>query len=107
PWVTYNASGLLPQDRTHVFKVNGEYAWPSGTVLGAALNVHSGTPLSATTGPEGGTTPFYGGLFILERGAAGEPPPSPTSTFAGRTSGRSGRGCRWACTWTSSTSSTS
>src|SRR5262249_166174 len=70
PWLTYNGSGLLPQDRTHTLKVTGSYETSGGTTLGGSLNAASGTPLSATTDPEGGTTPFYGGLNLVKRGTA-------------------------------------
>ena len=66
-----NATGLLPQDRTHVFKAMGARRWKR-LMVGADLIVASGTPLSELgVIPEIGR-PYLG--FISERGSAGRTP---------------------------------
>ena len=40
-------AGLLPNDRTHQFKLYGNYTFPAGLNLGVGLNVGSGRPLTA------------------------------------------------------------
>ena len=39
-----NSTGLLPNDRTHVFKLSGSYAFDFGLTAGTFLTVASGTP---------------------------------------------------------------
>jgi hypothetical protein len=41
-----NGSGLLPNDRTHVFKFHGSYRTNVGLDIGTSFMVASGTPLS-------------------------------------------------------------
>jgi hypothetical protein len=40
------ATGLLPNDRTHVFKFSGSYRFPHGLAAGISFIAQSGTPLS-------------------------------------------------------------
>jgi hypothetical protein len=63
-----NAEGLLPNDRTHVFKLYGAYAWDFGLSAGTFFTWQSGTPLS-----EFGTT-FQGLYNIVPRGTVGRTP---------------------------------
>jgi hypothetical protein len=65
-----NAYGLLPNDRTHVFKVAAGYRWRPNVTLGGFLTIASGTPRS-----EGGQS-AYGNYwtFISPRGAVGRTP---------------------------------
>jgi len=66
-----NATGLLPNDRTHVFKLSVSRRMGSGLTLGAVGVVESGMPVSelggASTGP-----PYY--RFIGARGSHGRTP---------------------------------
>jgi hypothetical protein len=71
PELLVNATGLLPNDRTHVFKFFGFYRWPFGLVIGTSIIWQSGTPLSELGGSS------FGGLwneFIGQRGTAGRTP---------------------------------
>jgi hypothetical protein len=65
-----NAYGLLPNDRTHVFKLAASYRFRSNVTLGGFLTIASGTPRS-----EGGQS-AYGNYwtFISPRGSAGRTP---------------------------------
>jgi len=65
-----NAYGLLPNDRTHVFKVAAGYRIRSNVTLGGFLTIASGTPRS-----EGGQS-TYGNYwtFISPRGSLGRTP---------------------------------
>jgi len=66
-----NATGLLPNDRTHVLKLSGVYPTGHGVTAGASLTWESGTPLSEF----GPVVP--GGLFgghLRKRGTAGRTP---------------------------------
>ena len=70
PDETVNASGLLPNDRTHVLKFVGSYRLPVGLTVGTSALVASGTPLSEYgTGPAG-----YDWTFVVPRGTAGRTP---------------------------------
>jgi hypothetical protein len=67
-----NATGLLPNDRTHVFKVNAAYRFGVGLTCGASFLWESGTPLSEFAGTRGG-----GGNWVrnlVQRGSAGRMP---------------------------------
>jgi hypothetical protein len=65
-----NTSGLVPNDRTHVFKFSGSYRFLFGLTTGIAFVVQSGTPLS-----EYSIGFFNTGLnFISQRGSAGRTP---------------------------------
>ncbi len=71
PSALVNATGLLPQDRTHVFKAFGSHQFGFGLALGLNLVVASGTPLSEYgVIPEG--PPYLG--FASPRGTAGRTP---------------------------------
>lgn len=63
-----NTTGLLPNDRTHVFKFSGYYSFSFGLTAGISFIAQSGTPLSeyANTG--------FGIKFLSERGSAGRTP---------------------------------
>lgn len=66
-----NSTGLLPNDRPHVFKLSG--SWPVGKSLetGAFLTVASGTPVNDfASGPYGPVNPS----FLVLRGSAGRTP---------------------------------
>jgi hypothetical protein len=67
----HNSTGLLPNDRTHVFKLFGSYAFPFGLSLGTFFSLQSGTPLNnfgaATTWPNHV-------IFLSQRGTAGRTP---------------------------------
>ena len=64
-----NATGLLPTDRTHVFKLFGSYQFPGGLALGSSLLAQSGTPLNELGGnPINSISSF---TFIQPRGTAG------------------------------------
>jgi hypothetical protein len=65
-----NAKGLLPNDRTHVFKLYGAHAFDFGLTAGGFFTAQSGTPLS-----EFGTYPAGGGrVHLRERGTFGRSP---------------------------------
>ncbi|OGU26535.1 MAG: hypothetical protein A2X66_05290 [Ignavibacteria bacterium GWA2_54_16] len=65
--------GLLPNDRTHVFKVNASYRLDVGLTCGASFLWESGTPLSEQAGthapPEG-----LWRRFLVQRGSSGRLP---------------------------------
>jgi carboxypeptidase family protein/TonB-dependent receptor-like protein len=61
-----NSTGLLPNDRTHVFKVSGSYRFDFGLNVGTAIAWISGTPRS-----ELGMAPLCGCVFLEPRGSAG------------------------------------
>ncbi len=58
-------TGLLPNDRTHVFKISGVYYLDFGFSAGISFIAESGTPLSEYGGNDG---------FISQRGTAGRTP---------------------------------
>jgi hypothetical protein len=69
--MTVNSDGLLPNDRTHSFKLAGSYRVWSSLMAAATFLWQTGTPLSvfraASPGP-----PFFN--FAQERGTAGRTP---------------------------------
>lgn len=65
-----NSDGLLPNDRTHVFKFSGTYTFSFGLTLGTSFFWESGTPLT-NYGAIGGTLYPY---FTTPRGTAGRTP---------------------------------
>ncbi len=70
PEMLVNAEGLLPQDRTHQFKLAVSYRTGFGLALGGRFLWLTGTPLSemgACTGPSCMT-------FVSQRGTAGRTP---------------------------------
>ena len=65
-----NGEGLLPNDRTHVFKLSGHYQLTRDLSLGGSGVWLSGTPIS-----EFGTLPDYpANIFLSKRGTAGRTP---------------------------------
>ena len=64
-----NATGLTPNDRTHVLKLFGSYKTDFGLTLGASFIWESGIPLS-----EYGLSSNAGVLFVTRRGTAGRTP---------------------------------
>jgi len=66
-----NATGLLPNDRTHVFKFFGSYNFDFGLSTGASFVIQSGTPVN-----EYGAAPNDPAniIFHAERGSVGRTP---------------------------------
>jgi len=66
-----NSSGLLPNDRTHVFKLSGSYRFDHGITLGLFGSWMYGTPLN-----EFGASSIGLGhnIFLVKRGSAGRTP---------------------------------
>lgn len=72
PELAHNASGPLPNDRTHQAKLYGSYQWSFGLISGFFAQYVSGTPLSKR-----GYHDFFGPFpfrFITPRGSAGRTP---------------------------------
>jgi hypothetical protein len=65
----HNATGLLPNNRTHVFKFSGAYHFDFGLTVGGSASWQSGTPLNEF----GGTPSEYLGL-LRQRGTVGTTP---------------------------------
>lgn len=63
-----NATGLVPNDRTHIFKFSGSYSFSFGLITGISFLAQSGTPLS-----EVGYT-SHGIQYFSPRGSAGRTP---------------------------------
>ena len=63
-----NTTGLIPNDRTHVFKFAGSYSFSFGLSTGISFFAASGTPLS-----ELGYT-YFGVKYLSPRGSAGRTP---------------------------------
>ncbi len=66
-----NSTGLLPNDRTHVFKAHGGHQYRFGLTVGASLLIASGTPRTEYGAVAAGP-PFFG--FASPRGGAGRTP---------------------------------
>jgi hypothetical protein len=66
-----NTTGLLPNDRTHVFKFSGYYSFPFGLTAGISFITQSGTPLSEYAEAE---RPYSRIKFLSQRGSAGRTP---------------------------------
>jgi outer membrane receptor protein involved in Fe transport len=68
PDLLVGATGLLPNDREHQFKIYGSYVWPFKLVTGFSGQFLSGTPISKL-----GAHPVYGAneRFVVPRGSAG------------------------------------
>jgi hypothetical protein len=66
-----DSDGLLPNDRTHVFKFAGSYRWDFGLMLGSTFTWASGTPKSVFTASSWG--PWYYN-FLEPRGTDGRTP---------------------------------
>lgn len=65
-----NSAGLLPNDRTHVLKLTGTYAFKFGLTAGTYVTVQTGTPLS-----EYAPGPFLNSkVFLEKRGSSGRTP---------------------------------
>jgi hypothetical protein len=71
PEQVLNSTGLLPNDRTHVLKLNSSYRFGFGLTVGTFTTIQSGTPLN-----EFGATTFgpLRPVFLVERGSAGRTP---------------------------------
>jgi hypothetical protein len=67
-----NASGLLPNDRTHVLKLFGARHIGARVVLGASFLLASGTPISGYGAIPGFPPPFRG--LTRARGTSGRTP---------------------------------
>jgi len=65
-----NGEGLLPNDRTHLFKFSGSYRAGGGVTLGAVAYWESGTPLNELGASQ---QPNYA-VFLVQRGTAGRTP---------------------------------
>jgi len=61
-----NTTGLVPNDRTHVFKLSGSYRFSFGLITGISFIAQSGTPLS-----EYAQDGFGVRKYLLPRGSAG------------------------------------
>ncbi len=66
-----NGTGLLPNDRTHVFKFNGAYRFDFGLLAGTSFLWQRGTPLSEI-GAHPATNFSY--TFVSKRGTVGRTP---------------------------------
>jgi hypothetical protein len=64
----HNTTGLLPNDRTHVFKFSGYYNFPFSLAAGLSFVVQSGTPLNEFAFTD------LGLIFLSPRGTAGKTP---------------------------------
>ena len=62
-----NSTGLLPNDRTHVFKLSGSYVFDFGLTAGTFFTVASGTPLNEF----GASSLIARPVFLVQRGSAG------------------------------------
>jgi hypothetical protein len=67
----HNSTGLLPNDRTHVFKLWGSYRFSFGLNLGTTFFWQSGAPLN-NFGVTSHGYPWYS--FLQQRGTAGRMP---------------------------------
>jgi hypothetical protein len=74
PALVVNADGPLPQDQENQVKLFGNVTLTPNASVGVTYRFTSGGPYSATTDPTGGSTPFFGPLFLLQRGTAGRLP---------------------------------
>jgi hypothetical protein len=70
--VNENATGLLPNDRTHVFKLNAAYRFDFGLTCGASFLWETGAPLSEYAGTHNGGANWLQNL--VPRGSAGRLP---------------------------------
>jgi hypothetical protein len=64
-----DATGLLPNDRTHVLKISGSYRWDYPLTVGASFSWQSGTPLSERGGCATASIPCL--IHLVQRGTAG------------------------------------
>ncbi len=63
-----NTTGLVPNDRTHVFKFSGSYRFSFGLVTGISLITQSGTPMSELAYTD------FGVKYLSPRGSVGRTP---------------------------------
>jgi carboxypeptidase family protein len=66
-----NSTGLLPNDRTHVFKVNASYRFDFGLTCATSFFWETGTPLSEFSGSHGSNSEV---VNLVPRGSAGRLP---------------------------------
>jgi hypothetical protein len=67
-----HATGLLPNDRTHILKLNGAYRFDFGLTCAASFLWETGTPLSEYVATRGGGWNWV--LNLVPRGSAGRLP---------------------------------
>lgn len=68
PWVNYRSYGYLANDRRHQFKFRGSYAITENLTAAAALNIHSGGPITAFgAGNPFDATDFHSQYICVER----------------------------------------
>lgn len=65
-----NATGLLPNNHTHVFKFSGTYRTPFGLLVGSFFTWQSGAPLNEF----GSASVFLYNILLQQRGTAGRTP---------------------------------
>lgn len=63
-----NTTGLVPNDRTHVFKFSGSYRFSFGLGIGISFIAQSGTPMSELAYTD------FGVKYLSPRGSAGRTP---------------------------------
>ncbi len=73
PGQAVNSTGLLPNDRTHVFKLSGAHTFGFGLEAGAFLTAQSGSPINAFVPGEFNMGPGVP-RFVVPRGSAGRTP---------------------------------
>lgn len=71
PEMLENGTGLLPNDRTHVFKFIGSYAFDFGLTVGSSLIMETGSPKSELKWSTVGF-PYFD--FASQRGSSGRMP---------------------------------
>jgi hypothetical protein len=71
PEILVNASGLLPNDRTHALKFNGSYRFDFGLLVGTSFTWQRGTPLSELGASPAKATAY---TFLRKRGTVGRTP---------------------------------
>jgi hypothetical protein len=76
PALVVNTDGFLPQDREHQVKLFGNFRVTPAFNVGATYRFASGAPVSATTDPLGGSTPFLGPIYLLKQGTVGRTDPT-------------------------------
>ena len=72
PFELEHAYGLLPNDRTHVFKAYGSYRFGSRLTAGSYVSMQSGTPLSYLGADS--IYPAFDFAFLAPRGVSGRTP---------------------------------
>ena len=74
PALVVNTDGFLPQDRKHQAKLFGNFRVTPNLNVGSSYRYATGMPVSSTTDPAGGSTPFFGPIYLLPRGLSGRTP---------------------------------